>query len=231
MVNVRDAAWATHPFGADCLFEGREAQFDEFGIRLVALLFGQPNGLYHREETQKDFLCPLRRVPTPRRGGRAPAWRVGFHPLRAQHEHIFVGAGEGPCVILMTGTRKPGRPIFYPVSELALRHRARVEKETSSARLGSPAVSGNAALLELRAAAITFRKTWRSQTRTPSTNARCSPERLPKLSGAPTGLSARVWLGLRTRRRRGLSSGRSAAASSATASSTRRCMALVRSNG
>jgi hypothetical protein len=32
----------------------------------------------------------------------------------------------------MTGTRKLGRPIFYPVSELALAHNAGVETETPS---------------------------------------------------------------------------------------------------
>ena len=32
----------------------------------------------------------------------------------------------------MTGNRKPGRPIHYPVSELALRHRAGVEVATTS---------------------------------------------------------------------------------------------------
>jgi hypothetical protein len=34
----------------------------------------------------------------------------------------------------MAGTRKPGRPIFYPVSELALRHRAGVKEETANPR-------------------------------------------------------------------------------------------------
>jgi hypothetical protein len=45
-----------------------------------------------------------------------------------------VGAGENPCVILMTGTRRPGRPILYPVSELARRHGAGVETETPNPR-------------------------------------------------------------------------------------------------
>jgi uncharacterized cupin superfamily protein len=135
VVNARDAAWATHDvFGADCLFEGREAEFDEFGIRLAVLLPGQPNGLYHGEETQEDFLvlsgeCLLLIEGQERRLG---AW--DFVHCVHNTEHVFVGAGEGPCVILMTGTRKPGRPIYYPVSELALRHRAGVEEETPSPR-------------------------------------------------------------------------------------------------
>ena len=31
-------------------------------------------------------------------------------------EHITVGAGDGPCAILMLGSRKPGRSIRYPVN-------------------------------------------------------------------------------------------------------------------
>jgi uncharacterized cupin superfamily protein len=48
--------------------------------------------------------------------------------------HITVGAGDGPCAILMLGARKPGRPIRYPVNELAARYGASVAEETDSAR-------------------------------------------------------------------------------------------------
>jgi hypothetical protein len=34
----------------------------------------------------------------------------------------------------MTGTRRPGRPIFYPVSPLAKRHGAGVDEATASPR-------------------------------------------------------------------------------------------------
>ena len=44
-------------------------------------------------------------------------------------EHVFVGAGEGPCAILAVGTRI-GDDVVYPRSELALRHNAGVEQET-----------------------------------------------------------------------------------------------------
>jgi hypothetical protein len=52
----------------------------------------------------------------------------------ADTEHGFVGAGDGPCVIFMTGARKgwPETGIVYVHSELAIRHRAGVETETMS---------------------------------------------------------------------------------------------------
>src|ERR671924_493849 len=47
-------------------------------------------------------------------------------------EHVFVGAGDGPCVIFMTGARTAEKSIVYPRSELALRHGAGVDEETTS---------------------------------------------------------------------------------------------------
>ena len=103
------------------------------------LLPGQPNGLYHGEETQEDFLvlsgeCLLLVEGEERR---LQAW--DFFHCAPNTEHILVGAGEGPCAILMTGTRRPGRPIWYPVSELALRHNAGVETATPRHRRRTPA--------------------------------------------------------------------------------------------
>jgi uncharacterized cupin superfamily protein len=135
VVNVRHAAWDDHDvFGASCMFESPDAEFTQLGIRLTVLQPGQPNGLYHGEETQEDFLvlageCLLLVEGEERR---LRAWDF-FHCV-PNTEHILVGAGDGPCAIVMTGTRRPGRPIFYPVSELALRHYAGVETETPNPR-------------------------------------------------------------------------------------------------
>jgi uncharacterized cupin superfamily protein len=135
VVNVRDAAWLDHDvFGASCMFESPDAEFSELGIRICVLQPGQPNGLYHGEETQEAFLvlsgeCLLLVEGEERR---LQAW--DFFHCPDGTEHIFVGAGEGPCAVLMTGTRRPGRPIFYPVAELALRHKAGVETETPNPR-------------------------------------------------------------------------------------------------
>jgi uncharacterized cupin superfamily protein len=47
--------------------------------------------------------------------------------------HAIVGAGDGPCAILMVGARNAGDGIVYPVSEPAAHLGASVERETSSA--------------------------------------------------------------------------------------------------
>jgi hypothetical protein len=43
---------------------------------------------------------------------------------------IVVGAGDGPCVILMAGVRKADDRVIYPVSELAARYGASAAEET-----------------------------------------------------------------------------------------------------
>jgi uncharacterized cupin superfamily protein len=134
VVNARNAGWMTHDtFGAECTFEGG-VRFEELGIGLCVLMPGRPNGFYHGEAAQEDFLvlsgeCLLLVEGEERRLG---PW--DFVHCVPDTEHIFVGAGDGPCVILMAGSRKPGRAIHYPVSELALRHGAGVEEEKPNPR-------------------------------------------------------------------------------------------------
>ena len=131
VVNVRDTVWETHErFGASCFFDSREAPFADLGIGITTLLPGQPNGLYHGEDTQEDFLVLAGECLVLIEGEERHLKAWDFVHCPPHTEHIFVGSGDGPCVILMTGNRLEGRPILYPVSELALRHRAGVETET-----------------------------------------------------------------------------------------------------
>ena len=47
--------------------------------------------------------------------------------------HMIVGAGDGPAVVLAVGARGRGRSgIVYPVTELAVRYAAGVKAETAS---------------------------------------------------------------------------------------------------
>ena len=41
-----------------------------------------------------------------------------------------MGAGDGPCVILMVGARSQDEQLLYSVSELAARYGASVKEET-----------------------------------------------------------------------------------------------------
>src|SRR5437899_4353642 len=130
VVSIPDAAWVTNEaLGAACIFEGDEAPFPDVGFTLAVLQPGQTGGRYHRESNQEDFLvlvgeCLLLIEGEERR---LRAWDFVHCPLETAH--IFVGAGDGPCVIFMAGGRTGERRITYPRSELALQHGAGVETE------------------------------------------------------------------------------------------------------
>jgi len=135
VVNVGDAAWFTHPvFGADCSFEGPGVELEQLGFKIATLEPGQPSGLYHGEATQEDFLVLAGECLLLVEGEERHLRAWDFFHCPPDTEHIIVGAGDRPCVVLMVGTRKPGRPIHYPVSKLALRHAAGVEVATDSPR-------------------------------------------------------------------------------------------------
>ena len=133
VVNVRDAAWVTsETFAAACIFEGDEAPFADVGFTLGVLLPGQPSGLYHAESNQEDFLVLAGECLLLVQGEERPLQAWDFVHCPPWTEHIFVGAGDGPCVIFMTGGRGREKRLVYPRSEVALRHGAGVETETTS---------------------------------------------------------------------------------------------------
>ncbi|HSC93245.1 MAG TPA: cupin domain-containing protein [Gaiellaceae bacterium] len=130
VLNARDAAWLEGEFGAGTRFEG-EPRFPQVGINIGVLQPGQPACMYHAEEAQEGFLvldgeCLLLIEGEERR---LRAWDFVHCP--AGTEHVFVGAGDGPCAILAVGAR-PTPSVVYPVSELARRHGAGVERTTTS---------------------------------------------------------------------------------------------------
>jgi uncharacterized cupin superfamily protein len=130
VVNAMDAPWwHTEGFGVSCSFEG-DVEFEEYGINVHVLWPGQPNGMYHRESVQEDFLVVAGECLVLIEGEerRLKAWDFVHCP--AGTDHIFVGACSGPCVIVMVGSRAE-HTILYPVSELASRHGAGVEEETA----------------------------------------------------------------------------------------------------
>ena len=134
VVNVRDGAWVTNEaLGAAFVAEGDDAPFPELGFTLAVLQPGQPGGRYHREANQEDFLVLAGECLLLIEGEERPLATWDFVHCPPHTEHGFVGAGEGPCVIFMTGARKgwPEKGIVYPRSEVALRHGAGVEAETS----------------------------------------------------------------------------------------------------
>jgi len=137
VVNVRDAQWLTsengekQPSGSECPFESQEFWFRQLAIRIHVLESGESNGLYHREAQQEAFLVLSGECRLLVEGEERLLRPWDFFHSPPGTEHIFVGAGDGPCVILMTGARLEDEGLFYPVSELAARYGASAKEETS----------------------------------------------------------------------------------------------------
>lgn len=144
VVNVRDAAWETGPFGSGCFFESEAAPFTQLGINVRVIERGRSRWLYHAESGQEDFLVLVGEcvLLVEERERSLRAWDLVHCPPGTAH--AFVPAGDTPCVILMVGARGPrwpARGIAYPRSDLARRHGVGVEKETSSPAEAQAALS------------------------------------------------------------------------------------------
>lgn len=130
VLNARDAAWwRSDALGQATVFEGKP-EFPEVGVHVEVLLPGQPNCMYHGESSQEDFLVLAGECIVVLEGEerRLKAWDFVHCPPMA--EHVFVGAGDGPCIIVMVGRRKGGGEILYPVNDVAAKHGASVLEET-----------------------------------------------------------------------------------------------------
>lgn len=132
VVSAPDARWFDDgELGVYTQFAG-EARFPRVGINLAVLAPGQPNCMYHREGEQEDFLVLAGECLLLIEGEERTLRTWDFVHCPAWTDHVFVGGGEGPCAILMIGSRTPDAGIVYPVSELAQRHDAGVDQETDS---------------------------------------------------------------------------------------------------
>ena len=128
-VNLADARWLSGRFGAFTMLEGDD-RFEAIGVNVGVLEPGQAACYYHREGDQEDFLVLSGEALLLVEGEERPLRRWDFVHCPPWTEHVFVGAGTGPCAVLALGGRSdPG--VVYPRSELALRHDAGVEADTA----------------------------------------------------------------------------------------------------
>ncbi|HZT84937.1 MAG TPA: cupin domain-containing protein [Gaiellaceae bacterium] len=144
VVNAAEAAWLRNDaFGGRCVFESsprvlaerpdaEPQMFAETGFTLAVLEPGKPSGMFHAESAQEDFLVLAGTCLLLVEEEERPLRAWDFVHCPAETRHTFVGTGDGPCVIFMTGARREGRTLLYPVADHALAHGAGVEAETPS---------------------------------------------------------------------------------------------------
>jgi quercetin dioxygenase-like cupin family protein len=134
VVNVCDAEWwSSDTRGSACWFANEYGQppieFPQLGISVTVLEPGQ-SSMYHAETNQEGFLVLAGECRLLVEGEERYLQPWDFFHCPPWTEHAFVGAGGGPCAILMVGAHL-GPEVRYPVSEIAASYGASVEKETS----------------------------------------------------------------------------------------------------
>ena len=134
VVNIVDAPALRHEVGGLAVtFEPSGERFPNFGINVRVLEPGQPSSVYHAESTQEAFLVLSGECVVVLDGEERTLRAWDFVHCPPGTPHVFVGAGDGPCAILMVGARSPEQKITYPANDLAARHGASVAQDTDSA--------------------------------------------------------------------------------------------------
>ena len=135
VLNAHEAQWRhAQGRGAYSKLEG-EPEFSQLGIHLVVLGPGEAMAMYHWEADQEDFLVLAGDALLIVEGEERPLRQWDFVHCPARAKHTIVGAGAGPCVVLAVGARvlSVDNPDWggYTVDEVALRHDAGVQQETT----------------------------------------------------------------------------------------------------
>jgi uncharacterized cupin superfamily protein len=132
VLNLADALAVRrdHKGGAIYPLESREAPFRDFGVNVHGVWPGQPSALYHAEGGQEGFLVLSGECTLVVEEQERPLKQWDYFHCPPDTRHIFVGAGDGPCAILMIGLRPDEERLHYPASAVAAKYGASVARTT-----------------------------------------------------------------------------------------------------
>ena len=116
--------------GAVYPLESQDARFRDFGVNVRVVWPGEPNALYHAESGQEGFLVLSGECILLVEEQERPLRQWDYFHCPADTRHVIVGAGDGPCAILMIGLRPEVETLHYPVSEVAAKYGASAAKAT-----------------------------------------------------------------------------------------------------
>jgi uncharacterized cupin superfamily protein len=133
VVNVADAV----SMGVDdnlygFIFDGGPgpAGFQQFGINVRVLGPGKPAAMYHAESGQEAFLVLQGEAVLLVEDEERPLKQWDFVHCPPNTAHVIVGAGDGPCIVLMVGARNAGTELVFPQSDVAAKHGVSVDEDT-----------------------------------------------------------------------------------------------------
>ncbi len=119
--------------GAVYPLEARAAPFGDFGVNVRVLRPGQPSALYHAESGQEGFLVLAGECTLVVEEQERTLRRWDYFHCPPGTRHVFVGAGDGPCAILMVGARNETGDVIYERDPVAVKHGAASPVETTDA--------------------------------------------------------------------------------------------------
>ena len=152
VMNARDARWLENPGrGHSVPLTGKdeyeaETFFPMLGMAIRVVGPGEPADTYHWETEQEDFLVLSGEAVLIVEGRERRLKQWDFVHCPPETRHAFVGAGDGPCVLLCASSRqfqKDGPWGYYCADDTAARHNASSPEDTQDgelayARFGTP---------------------------------------------------------------------------------------------
>ena len=130
VINLADAPSIGAARGATFIkLEPEGVTWPDTGVNVQVMQPGEPHGRYHSEPVQEDFLVLYGECIAIVEGEERALRQWDFLHCPAGTEHVFVGAGDGPCAVLMIGSRREDA-CHYTVNETAAKYDASVSQET-----------------------------------------------------------------------------------------------------
>ena len=130
--NLRDMKWRRPGRGG--AVTGIVDDDEQVGVNLWVLWPGDPMSMYHWENDQEGFLVLSGEALLIVENEEHPLRKWDYFHKPAGVSHTVVGAGSGPCAIVAVGGREHQHGSdwgAYPYSEVAMRHNASAEEETT----------------------------------------------------------------------------------------------------
>jgi uncharacterized cupin superfamily protein len=135
VLNARDARWHVRPGRRSVSFTGTtewdaDTYFPMLGVNLAVVDPGEPNSTYHWETEAEAFLVISGEALLIVEGQERPLKQWDFVHCPPKTEHVIIGAGDGPCILIAMSSRQNqafGPYGEYPANEVAARHGASPE--------------------------------------------------------------------------------------------------------
>ena len=130
MINLADAPAIGAKRGPTFIkLEPDGVTWRDTGINVQVMQPGEPGGRYHSEPVQEDFVVLYGECLAIVDDQERVLRQWDFLHCPPGSAHTFVGAGDGPCAVLMIGSRRE-QALHYPVNETAARYGASVAQDT-----------------------------------------------------------------------------------------------------